>query len=978
MRTFSFVCRIVLLFCIISGAQSQPLSRPFELTIPQSGINSQELFLPKVKSIGASDFVRIKDGHFQTPDGKRIKFVGTSLYYTACFPDSTSAVLVASRLSSLGFNAVRFVGYDFPYWNQASILEPGNASNALSAEQMKRLDWFVYQLKLRGIYIYLPVHSHWQPRPGDGIAKWDTVPIALPYVEPDFRPVHKRIVRMLMEHINPYTGVAWKDEPALAIMDLTYESSLTYLWQRGSLTKPERYYLTDYHIKRLDTVFNLYLQEKYKNDLALKAAWSSKPSSPANIVVNGGFEDAGDPLTGWQLYVNENAKSVVFPSDGNKVEGERSANIRVTQTDGIGYFVQFVNQSCKLEKYRTYELRFSAKTTTAVGNRKFIVVAQRGMTPFNVYGLFHEDVVTSDWKEYVIRFRANTTDSSTVNLSYYLGEQTGDFYLDNVRLRTVDDVNLFAGESMSNFSVKRAEWSDNTISAARMADNAIFYTALMKDYTDKMYSFLKDTLKVRASISGGTQPQYYNELFAMSSADFTTEFEGWDYTRESSPGKWSIDNSGMVSNINAGVYPNLARAKIKNKPMIVAGMLMPYPSAHQNEMATMLPAYSAYQDWDGFFLTYYSDQQATMTKTAIDSGQFYQLRSNSALLAMMPQASRAFQSGMISPAKKTIGIHHTLYDLVTPQWQNGSFWLDIYSDQRMVLFRKVQIDSLDATEQSELPHRSISELSGDNGVDTRSLLSDTEELLWNADDSVFTITTPQYIAATGALGGKIFTFGTIRAERLDAGNTGSFSWISSDSLPVTDSRSSLLTLSTRATSRGTIWSGNNSLINWGNTTVEIEAMTLRLSFDTKFDSISITPIDSTGKRTSTPLAVTRLSKGKFAVTIDQSKVPAVWFAIDQLGTPTSVNNEHTPAPLSLSVLQHSMDNAVAACSLPQTGAPARVTLTSGIGATTEVWSGIANGQTEYVSLPENLLSGMYILRLESGAASTTAKIMIVK
>lgn len=973
MRPFSLICRIVLLLGILTSASSQPLSRPFELTIPRSGINSQELFLPKVKSIGASDFVSIKDGHFQTPDGKRIKFVGTSLYYTACYPDSNDAVLVAKRLSSLGFNAVRFVAYDYPFW----LLEPGNASTVLNAAQIKRLDWFVYQLKLHGIYIYLPVHSTWQPRPGDGVAKWDTIPTSMPYVEPDFRQAHKRVVRLLMEHINPYTGVAWKDEPALAIMDLTYESSLTYLWERGNLTKPERGYLTDYHIKRLDTIFTVYLQEKYKNDLALKAAWSSKPSSTANIVVNGGFEDAGDPLTGWQLYVNENAKSVVFPSDGNKVEGERSANIRVSQTAGTGYFVQFVNQSCKLEKNRTYELRFSAKTTAAVGSRKFIVVAQRGMTPYNVYGLYHEDVVTANWKEYVVRFRANSTDSSTVNLSYYLGEQTGDFYLDNVQLRTVDDVNLFPGESMSTFSVKRSEWNDNTVSANRMADNAIFYTALMKLHTDEMYAFLKDTLKVRASISGGTQPQYFNDLFAFSNADFTAEFEGWDYNRATTPGKWRIDNRGMVSDKGAGSYPNLARAKIKNKPMIVAGLLMPYPSAHQNEMATMLPAYSAYQDWDGFFLTYYADQQATMTKSTIDSGQFYQLRSNSALLSMMPQASRAFQSGMIAPAKKTIGINHPISDLFTPQWQSGSFWLDIYTDQRMVLFRKVQLDSLNATQQSELPHRSVSELSGDNGVDTKNLLSDTEELLWNADDSVFTISTPRYVAATGALGGKIFTYGTIRAERLDAGNIGSFSWISSDSLPLTDSRSSLLTLSSRAVSRGTVWDGYQSVTNWGNTTVEVEAMTLRLSFDTKFDSVIITPIDSTGKRMSMPLTVTRLSKGKFAVTIDQSKERAMWFAIDQLGTPTAVD-EHTPNSLALSMLQHSMENAVAACSLPQSGSPARVTLTSGIGVTTELWSGIANGQTEYLSLPQNLLSGMYILRLESGAGSTTAKVMIVK
>lgn len=980
MRLFSsFLVLVFVFICTAMQVYSQPILRPFTFTIPQSGVHETDLGIPPLKPISQ---ISIKDGHFATADGKRARFIGASFYYTACYPDSADAVSIAKRLRSLGFNAARLYGFDFSYWPEATFLANGNTSDSLSPEQMKRIDWFIYQLSLNGIYIYMSLHGEWKPRPGDGIVNWDSLPRYIPYVEPAFLPKHKQVVKMLMEHVNPYTQKAWKEDPAIAFLDLTYENSLMLRWRNGELLTPQQYGLSYYHVKRLDSLFSLFLQEKYGNDLKLKQTWTGFSASPTNIVQNGGFEDAADPTTNWQFFVNEQAKGVLLTSDGNKVEGERSANVKVSQTTGLNFAVQLVNQTVKLIKYHDYELRFSAKTTTAVGKRPFIIITQRGIFPYDVYGLFQQDTVTANWKEYIIRFRSNTTDSSTVNLSFYLGQTTGDFFLDNVQLREVSTQGLAANESMANFSVKRSQWSDNTVSIQRMADNAIFYTGLVKLYTDAMYSFLKDSIGTKALISGGTQTELLNDLFAVNSTDFTNEFDGWDGAQRIGAIQL-IQNAGMASNSYAASFPNYARAKIKDKPFFVSGFLMAYPSAHQNEMLTMLPAYSAYQDWDGFFLTYYADSRYTMTNNIIDSPQVYQLK-NSTFLSMMPQAARAFYSGAIAPAKRTIGLKYSADDLITPQWQiYRPHWLQLNSDQRMLLFRKMQIDSFDAKEQSELPHRTISELSSDNGVvDTKNMLSDTEELLWNAVDSVFTINTPRYIAGTGAIGGKILTFPTdnddIRVERLDAGSVGSFSWISDDSLPVSRSRKSLLTLSSRAVNGGAVWQLKNALTIWGNGPMQTEAMTMRFTFASPFDSVKITPLDAEGYRISKPIAITKLANNKYSFDIDQEKVNSIWFVIEQMST-TGVSEEST-SDFTLTTLysDNSQNSCTAVTVLPPIGSAARLSIINGYGIESELWHGTANGQTEYVTIPNSVASGIYLLKAEAGGKTVIHKFVVVR
>ena len=42
-------------------------------------------------------------------------------------------------------------------------------------------------------------------------------------------------MRRLLEHVNPYTGLAYKDDPALAILETHNEDSIFWHWTKKAL-----------------------------------------------------------------------------------------------------------------------------------------------------------------------------------------------------------------------------------------------------------------------------------------------------------------------------------------------------------------------------------------------------------------------------------------------------------------------------------------------------------------------------------------------------------------------------------------------------------------------------------------------------------------------------------------------------------------------------------------------------------------------
>ena len=179
---------------------------------------------------GKHGFLGVKDNRFVFEDGKEIRFWGTTLSGSACFPPQNLAPILAERLSRLGFNLVRFHDLDAP-WVVPGLIDQRDENNIrLNPEALDRLDYLLYQLENRGIYAYLdgldsrrPPH---EPRADDSRETPTGMKGVIHFV-PELQSLHEDYLEALWSHRNRYTHREYRDMPSIALTDLFHENDLS-------------------------------------------------------------------------------------------------------------------------------------------------------------------------------------------------------------------------------------------------------------------------------------------------------------------------------------------------------------------------------------------------------------------------------------------------------------------------------------------------------------------------------------------------------------------------------------------------------------------------------------------------------------------------------------------------------------------------------------------------------------------------------
>ncbi len=181
------------------------------------------------KPAGTHGFVTVKDGHFAFADGTRIRFWGTDLVGPNNFPTHEQADALALRLAKLGVNMIRFHMPECS-WSDHNFFDP-EADNTLTLkpDQLDKFDYLLSALKKNGIYFYPDWLVDRKFRKGDGVEAYQDL-------DPGAKGVihfSKRIIELTQQYaqeligqVNPYTGMALKDDPAYVGNEIVNESSI--------------------------------------------------------------------------------------------------------------------------------------------------------------------------------------------------------------------------------------------------------------------------------------------------------------------------------------------------------------------------------------------------------------------------------------------------------------------------------------------------------------------------------------------------------------------------------------------------------------------------------------------------------------------------------------------------------------------------------------------------------------------------------
>lgn len=216
------------------------------------------------------------DGQFafeKDPETPR-RFYGVNLCFSAHYIAHQQADALAERLMRLGYNTVRFHHYEGELVGRSE-----GTSTALRSDKLDQLDYLVAALKKRGIYMTTDIFVSRPVLAGEiwdgaeGAVGMNNFKMLVPVNERAFEN-WKAFGRNLLTHVNPYTGLSYAEDPAIAWLCMINEGNFgNYIGGLDERVEPD-----------WAKAWNAFLAERYASREALENAW--------------GTSAEGDPVAG--------------------------------------------------------------------------------------------------------------------------------------------------------------------------------------------------------------------------------------------------------------------------------------------------------------------------------------------------------------------------------------------------------------------------------------------------------------------------------------------------------------------------------------------------------------------------------------------------------------------------------------------------------------------------------------------------------
>lgn len=673
---------------------------------------------------GRHGFVRVRDGRLATDAGP-IRLHATNLTGPANFPTHEQADRLAARLARFGLNCVRLHYFDAEYGNFMTAKEAGifGKDGALPAafaadpdvaipfapERVERQDYLIAALKKRGIYVDLNLH----------VARF---PKTVSFFEPRVIAAEKAYARKLLTRVNPYTGLAYTDDPCVALIEINNENALL-----DRTVRPP-------HDRELQRSWNAWLRTAYATTEAMRDAWAWNASPPGDEQIPEGGFDRPVAMDGRTWILSPGTAEAGCSASGGVLR------IVVTR-DGREYFPKLF-RSLAVRRGRPYTLSFRVRCAAGTPGTTLGLGVADTAGGWRSLGLHRTIEVGGDWTTVKAAFFAVAdSDSAQFQLTRF---RTGAYELADLSFRSGMERGGPAEGRIEDGSVPLVPPAALASPRAKR-DFESFLVDTERAYWTGMVRFLKDELKVRVPVSG-TQLRY-SPPFVQADLDYIDHHAYWCHP--SPVGKdWRIRNQPMVTSMSC--IRGLAAERVLGKPFTVSEYNHPFPNQYGAEGQLMLRAYGAFQGWDGVFAyTYNHSPVAEPDHVAY----FFSIVARTDVLAHLPACAAMFLRGDVREAQTAV--------IGAADYPS---YLDGLAEGKPV--------SVALNGGASLRHRTAVDLEGRPGAVPSGVAkpggaedaSDTGELIWNAGQpkaACWTVNTPNTKVFTGFPQGRTIRLGGV-------------------------------------------------------------------------------------------------------------------------------------------------------------------------------------------------------------------------
>ena len=645
---------------------------------------------------GKHGFIRVENGTFVHSQG-RFLIWGTNICFTANFPEKEQAEKLAARLARFGFNCVRLHHMDSrEIWgaNAASQL-------TINPQQLDRLDYLIYQFKLRGIYTNINLHVSRKLDDRDGFphaAERPNYDKGLDNFYPPFIELQKKYARDLLTHVNPYTKTAYFEEPAVSMIEINNENSIVSEWggsRNGPILTMPAPYITEFQKQ-----WNDFLKRKYKTNDALAKAWKFQSTPLGDEMFRGNSESQK-----WHIETNPETVHRASETDG-------VLRLTVEKHGRVAWNPQLISRTHVFEAGKLYTFSIRAKADKP---GEINVGARRNEGNYDFLGFSTRIPLTTEWQTFTFTF---TPSETSQNARFDIGSFTEGFTYDiaGTTLKPGGNIGLPANQTLQNGTIPLIDRDGFTkpLDAAPLAlsreardDFCEFLFEIERTYWLGMYRFLKDDIKVRQPVSG-TQV-YYGSTTIQSQLDYVDVHAYWNHPnfprRAWDMNDWTISNRALVNFFDRDIFPRLGTARPHGIPYTVSEFDAPFPNQFAAEALPILAAFGRFQDWDGFFHFAYSHNKDYLEAKRVTG--FFDMVGNTVKLVHQPACVALFVRGDVAEGESLVlGRFDAETELALFKRQVGPWnfnFSGIGLDPRLTLLYKTALDVSDKQPDREIP-----------------------------------------------------------------------------------------------------------------------------------------------------------------------------------------------------------------------------------------------------------------------------------
>jgi hypothetical protein len=731
----------ITLFCgFLRADELFPFAISFDT--PKDAINMSSLLDAPAGKYG---FVRVQGDKFVTDNGE-IRFWATNLSGHANFPEKDAAEKLADRLAQFGINCVRLHHMDsWAIWG-----DKPQSLRKINPVMLDKLDYLIAALKKRGIYVNLNLHVGRWLDDRDGFPHKDKRPKydkGLDNFEPKMIELQKEYAKDLLTHVNPYTGLSYNNEPAVAMVEINNENSVVIEWASGNLDELPDPYGTEFQKQ-----WNDWLYKKYQTTQTMLQAWNCINKPLGDEMIHGG--DFEKPLTfdgkDWYLQRDDKEQAECFV-----VPEEKLVRIIVHRDGKVTWTPQLMFRNFEIEKNQPYTLSFRIRSDKPISLRSYVAM---DAAPWENLGMYAAISVTPEWKTFQYHF-FGTQDYENARFTF-TGLKPGTFEIAGVTLRSGGDFGNDMNYDLEKRNVPIAKKNETHLSEEYRRDFWQFLVDLEWNYWLPMSQYLKSELNVKSPVSG-TQ-LYYGSKHVQAALDYCDDHAYWNHpsfpVKQWDNKDWYIRNRALVNFADTDIFTRLGTRRIAGKPHTISEYNHPVPNQFSAEGLPMICAFAQFQGWNGVFQ--YTYAHAPNMEPEKFTG-YFDMIAHAGQLVHAPACAAIMLRGDVTKAKTTI------FGSMDQKTE-----LDAFVKNRSP--RQIDFKSLGLDFRLTLLHGTALDLNGKNGTDSQKIpvipedqkvfVSDTGELTWNMEEKdagYFTLNTPKTKIFSGFIQNRKFKIGDI-------------------------------------------------------------------------------------------------------------------------------------------------------------------------------------------------------------------------